>query len=113
MYNNLCEINLVFLYLSDLDDFNVNSFEPRLIPSFPMVIAVHKEYTIKVFLPDGKPAPDFRYAVTIHEFGEKTFLVCPIQYKGISERALLYLTCISFHITFNFINQSMYMFSYY
>ncbi|KAH3873129.1 hypothetical protein DPMN_036355 [Dreissena polymorpha] len=44
-----------------MDDFNVNSFEPRLIPSFPMVIPVHQEFTVKVFLPDGKPAPSYRW----------------------------------------------------
>lgn len=52
--NQCCNI------VSDLDDFNVNSFEPRLIPSFPMVVPVHEEFTVKAFLPDAKPPPDFR-----------------------------------------------------
>ncbi|XP_052767076.1 inactive tyrosine-protein kinase 7-like isoform X2 [Mya arenaria] len=49
------------LFIAYLEDFNVNSFEPRLVPSFPMVVAVHKEFTVKAFPVDGKPEPSFRW----------------------------------------------------
>lgn len=51
---------LLFCIISDLDDFGVNSFEPRLIPSYPMVIPVHEPFTVKTFVPMGRPAPSYR-----------------------------------------------------
>jgi hypothetical protein len=51
----------IYILFSDLGDFDVNTFEPRLISSFPMVIPVREPFYVKTFIPDGKPAPSFRY----------------------------------------------------
>ena len=56
--------NYMYIYFlsvfSDLDDFSIFSFEPRLIPKFPLVIPVHRQSRVKVFPPDGKPVPSYR-----------------------------------------------------
>ncbi|XP_060604886.1 inactive tyrosine-protein kinase 7-like isoform X2 [Ruditapes philippinarum] len=49
------------LVIAYLGDFDVNTFEPRLISSFPMVIPLREPFYVKTFIPDGKPAPSFRW----------------------------------------------------
>ncbi|CAG5115170.1 unnamed protein product, partial [Candidula unifasciata] len=44
-----------------LDDITSQSFEPRLLPSYPIVIPVQERFEIKVFPPSGRPDPDYRW----------------------------------------------------
>ncbi|XP_076442608.1 inactive tyrosine-protein kinase 7-like [Babylonia areolata] len=47
------------LFLASLDEIHRDSFEPRLIPNYPVVIPVHERFQIKVFPPQGRPKPNF------------------------------------------------------
>ncbi|VDI15210.1 inactive tyrosine-protein kinase 7-like [Mytilus galloprovincialis] len=49
------------LMLTMLEDFRMDSFEPRLIPNFPIVVPIHKPFTLKVFQPDGQPKPSISW----------------------------------------------------
>ncbi|GFO27906.1 tyrosine-protein kinase-like 7, partial [Plakobranchus ocellatus] len=51
----------VELALSDLEDITSQSFEPRLVPNFPIVMPVTQPFEIKVFPPSGRPDPDYRW----------------------------------------------------
>ncbi|KAK3595006.1 hypothetical protein CHS0354_003731 [Potamilus streckersoni] len=62
------ELVLAYLY-----DFALDSFEPRLIPNFPLVIPVHSKFVVKAFPPDGKPVSSYRWLdkndMTVRESG--------------------------------------------
>ncbi|KAL8559619.1 hypothetical protein ACOMHN_008330 [Nucella lapillus] len=45
--------------LQGLDEIHRDSFEPRLIANYPVVIPVHERFQIKVFAPKGRPKPNF------------------------------------------------------
>ncbi|CAL1542558.1 unnamed protein product [Lymnaea stagnalis] len=49
------------LALADLDDITQLSFEPRLTPSYPIVMPIHHKFEIKVFPPSGRPQPGYRW----------------------------------------------------
>ncbi|XP_078313477.1 inactive tyrosine-protein kinase 7-like isoform X2 [Crassostrea virginica] len=46
------------LSIAYLNEFKMESFEPRLIPNFPIVIPMHTRFVVKVFPPEGSPKPD-------------------------------------------------------
>lgn len=44
-------------FFPGLEEFKMESFEPRLISNFPIVIPMHTRFVVKVFPPDGRPKP--------------------------------------------------------
>lgn len=44
-------------FFPGLEEFKMESFEPRLISNFPIVIPMHTRFVVKVFPPDGQPKP--------------------------------------------------------
>ncbi|KAJ8308703.1 hypothetical protein KUTeg_013577 [Tegillarca granosa] len=49
------------LILSNLGDFRSDSFEPRLIRNYPIVIPLRNRFVVKVFPPSGQPTPTLRW----------------------------------------------------
>lgn len=49
------------LMLTILEDFRMDSFEPRLIPNFPLVVPIHQPFQVKVFMPYGRPQPNISW----------------------------------------------------
>lgn len=47
------------LYLASLGEILRDTFEPRLLPNYPIVIPVHERFEVKVFPPPGRPKPTF------------------------------------------------------
>ncbi|XP_048732970.1 inactive tyrosine-protein kinase 7-like [Ostrea edulis] len=45
------------LIIASLEEFKMESFEPRLIPNFPIVIPMHTRFVVKMFPPEGRPKP--------------------------------------------------------
>ncbi|XP_062589109.1 inactive tyrosine-protein kinase 7-like [Saccostrea cucullata] len=49
------------LFIASLEEFKMDSFEPRLIPNFPVVIPMHTRFVVKVFPPGGRPKPTLEW----------------------------------------------------
>lgn len=49
------------IFIASLEEFKMESFEPRLISNFPIVIPMHTRFVVKVFPPDGRPKPTLEW----------------------------------------------------
>ncbi|XP_067682833.1 inactive tyrosine-protein kinase 7-like [Haliotis asinina] len=49
------------LVLVSLGEITSETFEPRLRANYPVVVPVHEKFEVKVFPPEGKPKPSFRF----------------------------------------------------
>ena len=58
--SEVLNITFDFFFFLELEDFRMDSFEPRLIPNFPIVVPIHSPFQVKVFLPYGQPEPQIR-----------------------------------------------------